>query len=177
MGAKSFFKASLDRSTVISTGLVVGVLIVVSLVPFFVLMKPGATFQITLVMILVVLFSIGTVVLSWMYAPTGYGFDGNGSLVIRRHVGKVLYSLEEVKEFSQEERILRRSMRTFGVGGVFGYYGYFYTNGIGKTVFFATQRKNWVWIRFKNGKNIFLTPDDPTEFLRRMTTELKRESW
>ena len=50
-------------------------------------------------------------------------------------------------------------IRTFGVGGLFGIYGKFYTNGLGNITVFGTQSKNYILIR-TNSQKIVITPDD-----------------
>jgi hypothetical protein len=55
---------------------------------------------------------------------------------------------------------MRGTIRTFGVGGLFGYFGKFHTPNIGHITFYATQRVNKVLIVTKQGKKIILTPDD-----------------
>jgi hypothetical protein len=52
------------------------------------------------------------------------------------------------------------TIRTFGVGGLFGYFGKFHTPGIGHSTFYATQRKNKILIVTSNDKKIVITPDD-----------------
>lgn len=52
------------------------------------------------------------------------------------------------------------TIRTFGVGGLLGYFGKFYTPQIGHMTFYATQRTNRILIVDKQGKKFLLTPDD-----------------
>lgn len=50
-------------------------------------------------------------------------------------------------------------IRTFGVGGLFGNYGKFYTQGLGNITMYGTQNKNFILIKTEN-KKILITPDD-----------------
>jgi hypothetical protein len=97
---------------------------------------------------------------SWLYAPQSYTVDSN-DLTISRPIGKVSIKLSDIKQV----RILadnetKGTIRTFGVGGLFGYFGKFYTPGIGHTTFYSTQRKNKILIVTNNDKKIVITPDD-----------------
>jgi hypothetical protein len=59
---------------------------------------------------------------------------------------------------------LKWSIRTFGVGGLFGYFGKFYNRNIGSMTWYATQRKNFVLIKTSK-KNIIITPDEAENFV------------
>lgn len=97
---------------------------------------------------------------SWLYAPQSYTVDNN-NLTINRPIGKVSFKLSDIKQV----RLLAKSetkgtIRTFGVGGLFGYFGKFYMQGIGHSAFYATQRKNKILITTSNDKKIVITPDN-----------------
>ncbi len=158
------YKASMDNTTKVMTTLVILILAGVSILPIKRLLTPdissGEAISHTLVLIFIVALLLGT----WMYAPSSYEIDA-GQLVIHRNVGKVSIALSEIAEVKQQEGVIGRSFRTFGVGGLFGFYGKFYTDGVGSATFYATQKKNWVWVKLKSGKNILLTPDMPGEFV------------
>ena len=76
-----------------------------------------------------------------------------------------------VIEFSDIARIhkvvdMKFALRTFGNGGLFGYTGQYYKNGIGSMTWYCTQRKNYILIEKTTGKKIVITPDDPDGFLQ-----------
>ena len=58
-----------------------------------------------------------------------------------------------------------RSIRVFGVGGLFGYFGLFRNSRYGTMIWYATRRDQFVVIERSNGKTIVLTPDDPNLFV------------
>ncbi len=167
------YKASMDNTTKVITTLVVLLLVGVEIMPVKRLLSPDITFgeviSHTLVLLLLVAMLVGT----WMFAPSHYEIDA-GHLVIHRNVGQVTIPLGEIAEVKRQDGVLGRSFRTFGVGGVFGFYGKFHTDGVGSATFYATQRKNWVWVKQKSGKNILLTPDMPEEFVGRMRELLRQ---
>ena len=51
-------------------------------------------------------------------------------------------------------------IRTFGNGGLFGYYGKFYSSKLGNITLYATQSRNRVLIKTIHGTQIMITPDD-----------------
>ena len=64
------------------------------------------------------------------------------------------------------------TIRTFGVGGLFGYFGKFFNSKIGRLTMYGTRRNNTVLIETDN-KKIILTPDDPIEFLKHKEKQQK----
>jgi hypothetical protein len=55
--------------------------------------------------------------------------------------------------------------RTFGVGGLFGYYGKFANTKLGSMTWYATRRNKTVLIETLDNKKIILTPDEPEKFV------------
>ena len=55
---------------------------------------------------------------------------------------------------------MKWTIRTFGVGGLFGYYGKFRNKTFGNMTWFATQQKNYLIFETTNNQKIVLTPDD-----------------
>jgi len=60
---------------------------------------------------------------------------------------------------------LNWAIRTFGVGGLFGYFGRFFKGSIGSMTWYATRRNKAVLIRTKKGDRIVVTPDDYEGFV------------
>ncbi len=169
------YKASMDNTTKVMTTFVILLLAGVELIPVKRLLSSDITFGEAISHTLVLLLLMAMLVGTWMFAPSHYEIDAR-HLVIHRNVGQVMIPLGEIAEIKRQDGVLGRSFRTFGVGGLFGYYGKFYTDGVGAATFYATQRKNWVWVKLKSGKNILLTPDRPEEFagrLRGMVSSLR----
>jgi len=99
---------------------------------------------------------------SYLYAPQKYILSKD-ELIITRPIKerKIKFSdIEEIKIIADIE--MKGISRTFGVGGLFGYYGKYYNSEFGHMIFYTTQRKNNILIRTKQGKIIIITPDDIT---------------
>ena len=104
-------------------------------------------------------FLVGTILLCFLLAPQQYSVDTD-YLIIHRPLSDKKISLESIIEVRQVDKSeLKGMIRTFGVGGLFGNYGKFYTNGLGNITMYGTQNKNYILIKTKNQK-ILITPDD-----------------
>jgi hypothetical protein len=98
---------------------------------------------------------------SWMYAPISYSLT-HDTLLINRRTGPVRIALAEIKEARLlDGNTTALGIRTFGVGGFFGYFGKFYFSRLGHVTCYLTQRKNRILIVTTQGKKIMISPDDP----------------
>lgn len=52
------------------------------------------------------------------------------------------------------------SIRLFGVGGLFGYYGKYYNFKMGHMTLYTTQKRNRILMTMITGKKIIISPDD-----------------
>jgi hypothetical protein len=60
---------------------------------------------------------------------------------------------------------LKWSIRIFGVGGLFGYWGKFRNKKMGSMTWYATRRNNVVLVTTIHQKKIILTPNEPEKFV------------
>jgi hypothetical protein len=70
-----------------------------------------------------------------------------------------------VREVARDDMHL--TIRTFGVGGLFGYFGNFRNSVIGKIAMYATRRDKTILVETLD-KRLILTPDEPTDFINQM---------
>jgi hypothetical protein len=100
---------------------------------------------------------------SYMYSVKGYQITG-GKLVIQRVFSKLNreIKLSEIESVSIPLKSdFRWTIRTFGNGGVFGYYGMFANPKLGSFREYVTNRKNRIMIILKATKNkIVISPED-----------------
>ena len=59
------------------------------------------------------------------------------------------------------------NIRTFGVGGLFGYFGYFN----GNDVWYVTNLNKKIQITMKSGKIYMISPENTENFLRELTVD------
>ena len=102
---------------------------------------------------------VAMLAVSFAWSPTGYSI-GDGFLSIYRVIGYfriTLASIREVRIASRED--LEGSLRIFGRGGLFGYYGVFRSPKLGKSTWFVTRHSHAVIVLTSAG-NFVLSPDD-----------------
>jgi len=108
----------------------------------------------------VIIFIIPLIFFCYIYAPQSYSLYKD-ELIINRPVKNKTIKIADITE----TRLVAPSdflgtIRTFGVGGLFGYYGKYYNSKLGSMTWYVTQRKNRILIATADGKKIVLSPDD-----------------
>jgi hypothetical protein len=101
---------------------------------------------------------------AYIFRPTGYSLTEH-ELVVHRPINDVRYAreaLESVQVIVKKD--LQFTIRTFGVGGLWGYYGHFYNSVYGKMRWYITRRDHLVLIKTTNKKTILVSPDDIDSF-------------
>jgi len=154
------YEASLDNLTKTITAflyVVVGILLIV-------LVKMITTYGLSnlsiaapvlpLVILALVIF------FSYLFHTTGYAITG-GNFVIIRPAGKVKIALAEIASARQVAKgEMKFTIRTFGVGGLYGYFGSFYNKTFGSMTWYVTRRDKMVIIETKENQKIVISPDN-----------------
>ena len=97
---------------------------------------------------------------SYLFSPRKYELQ-NGQLIIKRLIGAKVINLTDIIEIRKINRgEMTGTIRTFGVGGLFGYYGKFHNSTFGHMTYYVTQRKNMILLKTKDEKKIIISPDD-----------------
>lgn len=105
-----------------------------------------------------------TFLLCYLYHPVAYSINAT-FLYIHRPISNLAIPRNEIRNFRQvPEEEMKWTIRTWGVGGLFGYFGKFTNTNIGRMTLYATQRTNYVLLELTDRK-IILTPDDPSAFI------------
>lgn len=103
----------------------------------------------------------GIVLVTWLYSPRGYSVR-DGALVIHRAWKPVIIPLEEIRKvqvLSPEDVSPWGTLRVFGVGGLFGYYGTFFLPRLGGFVrLYLRNRENPILIETTGGR-LLVSPD------------------
>jgi hypothetical protein len=154
------YKASLDTLAKIMT---LGVFILFAFIDsqaFNGLQVPQGDRTSILIFSGIVLPQLAIIIVCWLYAPQSYTVDGI-DLTINRLVSKVKIQLADITQARLlADGEMRGSIRTFGNGGLFGYYGKYYNSKIGQMTLYTTQIKNRILILTAEGKKIIISPDD-----------------
>ena len=92
----------------------------------------------------------------------------NDNLVIHRLFNDIIIKRKDILTVREVSKIdMGLTIRTFGVSGLFGYFGKFSNSKIGKLTMYATRRNNSVLIE-TGTKKIILTPDNPLELVNQL---------
>ena len=145
------YKASLDKTALLITSLVTlmfGALIVFNFI------LPLAIFLIIIYLICIAL------------KPLSYEITKD-ELIIRRLIKSVRMNRADIKSLELiEKTTLSGTIRTFGVGGLFGWYGKFANSQLGNMTWYLTRRDKPVLILKKDSKKILISPDQAEAFVR-----------
>ena len=103
--------------------------------------------------------------IAWGFATNGYEVNSQ-ELVIKRPFKDVIIQKKDMlsAEAVDRER-LRFSVRVFGNGGLFGFYGYYANKSIRRMTWYATRLDTAVLIITQKGSKIILTPDERQKFI------------
>ena len=101
---------------------------------------------------------------SYMYSVRSYSVTDD-ELIIQRPIGNRVIVCSDIKEIRKADKTeFSGTIRTFGNGGLFGYYGKFYNAKLGNMTWYVTQRKNSIIMLMKTGEKIIISPDDISMF-------------
>lgn len=158
------FKATLDKTaklltigiTILFIGIVIGPKLIVKT-------------EITEIPILLSVIIFLTYGISYALSPKSYELNKT-NLIIKRPFNNVTLNRSEIKNILKlENGKLTWSIRTFGVGGLFGYFGKFWSKEFGSMTWYATRRDKAIMIVTKENKKIVLTPDEVEKFINEFT--------
>lgn len=154
------YKTSLDRPAIIITITVTILFAIIIVGQYSIIKDVGRSVSIyTSTACLLIYF------LAFAFRPINYVVTKD-EVIVRRpllnaHIKRVhIKSVELV-----DKKKIKGSSRTFGVSGLFGYYGSFANFSLGRMTWYATRRDKPVLIKTTDGKKIILTPNDPDKFV------------
>jgi hypothetical protein len=163
------YKATLDRSSKLITGFIT--LLFLGILAYNIwlinlesgdLNPSGASiFSCTLI--------IAIYLFCYLFGPTKYIIE-RGKLIIRRPLKDLTIDILNIKDVALIDKdAMKWSIRTFGNGGLFGFYGKFRNGAFGNMTWYATKRNNYVMLKTTDSETIILTPDDT-----KMVDELRK---
>jgi Bacterial PH domain len=109
-----------------------------------------------------------TYVAAYLYSPQFFVVEKN-QLTIKRVFGSVVIPKSAVQSVSIIHRdLIDNSMRTFGVGGLFGYFGKFTNSKLGAMTWYIKRMDQLVLIT-TSAEKIIVSPDDAAGFAAALT--------
>ncbi|WP_443945907.1 PH domain-containing protein [Pedobacter sp. AW1-32] len=155
------YKASLDKTAKIITLAVTFLFAAIICWKFIDSKSHYSNFQIPIVVGLISIYAG-----AYIFRPVHYELTQT-ALLIRRPVVNVTINPQQIKRATVLDRkTMGWVMRTFGVGGLFGFYGYFTNAKFGQMTWYATRKDQVVLIETFQGKKIVVSPDNPDQFLK-----------
>jgi hypothetical protein len=152
------FKASLDRVTIIIS------IMVVAFFParcaWVLLFVPDMNIYGQVSMAIGLLVIAG----SFFLYPTGYLVNEKAVVVKGVVFSRAILKQDIIAVELVKTEDMSSTIRAFGSGGFFGYFGLFYNAKYKWMIWFVTQRKNYVLVHTAKRKFVF-TPDNPEGFL------------
>lgn len=116
-----------------------------------------------------------TYLISYALSPKSYEIKEN-NVIINRPFKSVIINRTQIKSILKlESGKLTWSIRTFGVGGLFGYFGKFWNKEYGNMTWYATRRDKAIMIITTENKKIIVTPDEPEKFISAFTNEIEKQ--
>lgn len=97
------------------------------------------------------------------FAVLGYRVEAN-AIIVRRPGWATRLSLEELVEAEVVPVAMKRSLRTFGNGGLFGFSGRYRNRRLGAYRAYVTDRRRTVVLQFLE-RTVVVSPDDPAAFV------------
>ena len=111
-------------------------------------------------------------ILAILLAAAAFSIRGysvmDGRLLIHRLGWSNKFDLAELVSAEVSPGATMGSLRTMGIGGLFGFVGHFHNEILGSYKAFATNEFNTVVLVFGN-QTIVVTPDDPEGFVEAVT--------
>ncbi len=109
-----------------------------------------------------------------LFGVFGYHIKDDELRIIRLGWVKTI-KFTDIKKVEFKPNAMKRSIRTWGIGGAFGYIGYFSNRILGKYKAFATNTNNTVLIYLKHNDYIHVvTPDNPKDFIECLKSYLSK---
>ena len=109
---------------------------------------------------LVLIIMLSIIIGSYLWSPKKYILSNN-QLIINKTTNSIVVDYKNIKKvhlIKKEE--MKGTIRTFGNGGLFGYYGKFHNPTFGNMNFQTTRQDNRVLIETKDNRKIIVSPDD-----------------
>lgn len=106
----------------------------------------------------------GTILLCGVFGVYGYSIQDRKLIIMRMGWSKHI-DLSDISNIEFKPHAMSGSIRTWGIGGLFGYIGYFHNSELGSYKAYATKGANSVILEVAD-QRIVVTPDHPQFFVK-----------
>lgn len=120
----------------------------------------GSPFGLSALLLFGILMPIAIYATCYLYRPIKY-LVTDKKVIVKRLAKDVTIDISEIRDaYIVKNEFMRWTKKTFGNGGLFGFYGEFKNDSFGDMVWYATQKKNYVMLETTLKEKIILTPDN-----------------
>ncbi len=106
------------------------------------------------------------VLITYGFSPRGFSLSPDG-LRIHRPFGAHVLPYDRIRSARRAQPGELCGLRTFGSGGMFGFFGWFWSRRLGHYRAFVTNRREMVLVEAE--RPYLLTPERPEDFLRSLS--------
>lgn len=118
----------------------------------------------------------GLFVVCHAFAPQSYTLTQD-TLTVNRAIKPPTFRLADIADVQLlDKAALWTAIRTFGVGGLFGYYGKYWHQHFGHMTLYATRSDNKILITFKDNSKIVVTPDS-LDMFDELRNRMRSQLW
>lgn len=159
------FDAPYDHlAKVVTSVVIVGLLALFAWVSYLAL-NEGGLIGFTVPSSLIILYLL-IVVLPYLFSPRGFILTTDG-ILIKRHLRSIIIPYSEISEVRRVPWT-RRAVRLGASGGLYGFFGLFHIQGMGKAWMYVTDRSKMILIGTKRGTKYIISPSDPQAFIEKL---------
>ncbi|MFN7920952.1 MAG: PH domain-containing protein [Bryobacteraceae bacterium] len=122
----------------------------------------------TIATILAASLSVAVIGLSYAYSPRGYEISG-GAFRVKRLIGDIVVPLDRLR-FVRDATAADfwGCVRLWGSGGLFGYYGKYWSKALGRSTWYVTDRNKAVVVT-DGERTMLVSPEDRDQFVAAIT--------
>lgn len=158
------YNATLDKASRAITVMFFVLFFIIAILPHFAAKSAGNQAYLLISIPFFVILSI-----TYCFSIKSYQITEN-DVVINRPFDKVILDKSIIKNVSAIQNVnILLSIRSFGSGGMFGYFGIFWNKKFGKMTWYATRTNNVIIIETNLNKKILLTPNAHKKFFKELT--------
>jgi len=159
------FKAPYDRLVkAITSALIAGLLALIAGFSYLALSEREIAGFIALAIVIVI--TIPTLIIPYLYSPRAFGITVKGILV-KRPLKSFLIPYEDIISVRRVSWTWK-GIRLFASGGLYGYFGLFQISGLGRAWMYVTNRDKMLLIETKRGVKYIISPSDPQLFMEKL---------
>jgi hypothetical protein len=123
----------------------------------------------------VMLLNLGIVGICAALGVYGYSIQDGELQIVRLGWSKNI-PVSSIRRVENKPIAMMGSIRTFGIGDVFGYIGKFKNSILNNYTAYVTHRKKTVLIVTDDDQKVLISPDDPNEFIDSLKVYIGKES-